>query len=377
MEGGGFNIHGQSSQGKTTCAQCGASVWGKGEIKGGFIRQWRATGNALEGIAALHTDTVLVLDELGTVDAKEAGPAIYALTGGTGKGRLSRDISLRKSTTWRVIVSSTGEVRLADKLIEGRQQARAGQQVRLVDIPADAKKGFGVFDSGGASNDARALSDQIKTATLTSYGTAGPEFVRRLIADGDQATEIQASVDDFRSKYAPKGSDGQVLRVASKFGLVAVAGELACAYGIVPWKKGGSTNAARQLFQEWCEGRGGVEASEVQAAVSKVRLFIEQHGGARFESLEPQSHPTQNRAGWLKGAGQNLEWLIPSEVWKAEVCLGHDPRLVARVLEEQGFLRRAPDGYQCVERIQGRPQRVYVITAAILSEPKKDDSTHE
>jgi hypothetical protein len=43
--------------------------------------------------------------------------------------------------------------------------------------------------------------------------------------------------------------------------------------------------------------------------------------------------------------------------------------LVARVLADRGFLRRASDGHQCVERIQGRSQRVYVVTASILSEP--------
>ena len=33
---------------------------------------------------------------------------------------------------------STGEVRVADKLVESGQRARAGQQVRLIDIPAEA-----------------------------------------------------------------------------------------------------------------------------------------------------------------------------------------------------------------------------------------------
>ena len=70
-----------------------------------------------------------------------------------------------------------------------------------------------------------------------------------------------------------------------------------------------------------------------------------------------------------KGRRPEREWLIPSETWKSEVAVGHDPQLVARVLAERGMLKRANDGFQCVERIQNITQRVYVVTARILSEP--------
>ena len=115
MEGGGFNLYGQSSRGKTTIAQAAASVWGKGDSPG-FVRPWRSTANALEAAAALHADTILILDELGAVEAKEAAMAIYSLTSGTGKGRSGRDGSLRQSLRWRTMVLSTGELRLTDKL---------------------------------------------------------------------------------------------------------------------------------------------------------------------------------------------------------------------------------------------------------------------
>jgi putative DNA primase/helicase len=371
LEGGGFNLYGQSSRGKTTIALAAASVWGKGDSPG-FLRPWRSTANALEAAAALHTDTILVLDELGAVEAREAAAAIYSLTSGTGKGRSKRDGSLRQSMVWRTMVLSTGEIRLTDKLIENRQQARAGQQVRLVDIPADAGKGFGVFDHAGHVGDPKALADKIKIAAQNSYGTAGLEFVRKLINDGVQPSEIKAIIDVFREEYAPQAADGQVLRAADRFGLVAAAGELACEWGVAPWQKGDAIEASRRCFVDWCDSRGGGEASEVQAAISKVRLFIEQHGDSRFEPVETQDRPIYNRAGWRRRDGVNREWLIPPETWKTEVTVGHDPKLVARVLADRGFLKRAEDGYQCVERIQGRLQRAYVLTAHIMSDPGRE-----
>jgi putative DNA primase/helicase len=317
VEGGGFNLYGQSSRGKTTIVKAAASVWGKGDSPG-FVRPWRSTANALEAAAALHADTILILDELGTVEAKEAAMAIYSLTSGTGKGRSGRDGSLRQSLRWRTMVLSTGELRLTDKLEENRQRARAGQQVRLVDIPADTGEGFGVFDSAGIYNDPKLLADRIKAAAQTSYGTAGPEFIRRLIAEGvhKNTDYIKAMIDAFREKYAPKNADGQVLRVADRFGLVAAAGELACDLGIVRWQEGDALEAACRCFTDWFDSRGGAEAGEVQAAISQLRLFIEKHGDSRFETIGTQDRAVNNRAGWRKGDGSEREWLIPPETWK-------------------------------------------------------------
>jgi uncharacterized protein (DUF927 family) len=369
-EGNGFNFYGQSSRGKTTLAEASASVWGKGDSPG-FVRSWRSTANALEATATLHTDTLLVLDELSVVDPREVHAAAYQLTAGTGKGRAARDGSLRQSLSWRTMVLSTGEVRITDKLEENRQRVRSGQQVRLIDVPADAGAGFGVFDSCGAYGDAKALAEAIKLAAQSNYGTAGIEFVRRLLADGEQecAATITAAVNAFRDQYAPQDADPQVLRVCDTFGLVAVAGELARGLGVVPWPQGEAWETARRCFNDWFDSREGKEAGEVQAAIAQVRLFIEQHGHSRFEHLNSQlDRPVINRAGWRRGEGANEEWLIPPETWKAEVATGQDPKLVACVLAERGMLKRTKDGFQRVEKIQGRPQRVYVVTARILTE---------
>ena len=371
IEGGGFNFFGQSSRGKTTLAEAAASVWGKGASPG-FVRSWRSTANALEATAAMHTDSLLVLDELGVVDPRDANSAAYQLAVGSGKGRAARDGSLRQSLTWRTMVLSTGEIRIADKLLEGSQRARAGQQIRLIDLPADVGRGFGAFDHGGASDDPKVLADAIKAASRSYYGTAGPEFVRRIFADGiDKSVDIiRAAIDAFRNANAPKGADGQVLRGCDRFGLVAAAGELAREFGVVPFSEGEVLDAARRCLRDWLNSRGGMEAGEVQAAISQVRLFIEQHGDSRFEPLSaPPDRPVINRAGWRRGDGGDREWLIPPETWKAEVAAGQDPVLVARVLADRGMLKRAKDGFQYVERIQGRLMRAYVVTSRIVAEP--------
>lgn len=371
QEGGGVHVFGGSSKGKTTLLQMAASVWGRGATPG-YVRAWRATANGLEGAAASASDTVLVLDELGVVDARDAAASIYGLANGVGKARAARDGSLREPRSWRVLVLSTGEVPTEAKLAEDRgRKARAGQLVRLLDIPADRGKGFGAFDHGGGDGNPGTLAKDCKQAAVSAYGTAGPEFVRRIIREGadDIGSNVRDIVSGFVAREVETGADGQIIRAAQRLGLIAAAGELATALGIVPWQEGEASAAAAWALARWVEGRGGTEPAEVRQAIEQVRLVIEQHGEARFDSLEdPDAKPASNRLGWRKGSGAAREWWIPPQVWRVEICAGLDPTMVARTLAERGMLRtQGGRGFQCKVNLGGdRRAQAYVLTAAII-----------
>jgi putative DNA primase/helicase len=270
------------------------------------------------------------------------------------------------------MVLSTGEMPMAAKINEDRngRRAQAGQAVRLLDIQADANKGFGVFDHAGADDDAARLADAIKRGARTTYGTAGPAFVKRLLAENakDAARHIIAAVETFVDKHASAGSDGQVRRAAQRLGLIGAAGEMAAGWGILPWEPGEAFAAAEAALASWVEGRGGTEGAEVREAISRVRLFIETHGDSRFEPVDKSEdfRPVTNRAGWRKGSGSDRLWLVPAETWKTEICSGIDAGLAARVLADRGMLLRGDDGLQRVHRIEGRSQRAYTITAEIM-----------
>ena len=369
IEGGGVHCYGQSSQGKTTLLQLAASVWGRGGTPG-YVRTWRATANGLEGAAAGATDTVLILDELGQVDAREMGAALYSLANGSGKARAHRDGALREPRSWRVLTVSSGEVPVDAKLSEDRsRKSRAGQLVRMLDVPADRGCGFGVFDHARPGGHAAALAKACKGAAASAYGTAGPEFVRRLIAEGVTGGDIQSFVNEFLAAKLPTGADGQVDRAAQRFGLIAIAGELATAFGITDWHEGEARDAAAWALARWIEGRGGTEPTEARQAVEQVRRTIEEHGESRFQPLDDVgARPVNNRLGWRKGAGAEREWLVLPEMWKVEVCAGLDAQSVARVLVKRGMLRRqGGESLQCTVNLGGNVRaRAYVLTAAIL-----------
>jgi uncharacterized protein (DUF927 family) len=372
-ESGGAHFYGKSSIGKTSaCVAAAASVWGKGDTKG-YVRTWRSTANALEAVAANTTDTLLPLDETGLGDPQETGTVVYQLASGAGKSRAKSDGSLSARQSWRVMTISTGELPMAAILVERGGKARAGQLVRMLDIPADAGRGFGVFDHGGRDGNSSALADAIRVAACSTYGTAGPAFVRRLVAEDEERVRqmIIDSMAAFKKDNVPDGADGQVQRAADRCALVAAAGELAIKFGILPWNPGDANDAAEGVFQAWVDGRGGIEPEEVRQALAQVRRFFEVHGECRFQPVDAakDAPPVARLAGWSRGEADKRSWLVLPEVWKGEVCVGLDPTATARILADRGILRRDANGgkFARSERTLDGTKRVYVITAAIFT----------
>jgi putative DNA primase/helicase len=183
VEGGGLHWFGPTTIGKTTLLECGQSVWGGPTYR----RSWRSTVNALEGSALLHTDTVLVLDEVHLVEARELDSAIYALVNGYGKGRADKLGGTKPVAHWRVLVLSSGEVSSEIQLAQGGINVRSGQILRFLDIPALGD--FGVFDSLHGSSGGAAFADTLREAVSAHYGHAGPLFVRHLIESGTDLRE--------------------------------------------------------------------------------------------------------------------------------------------------------------------------------------------
>jgi putative DNA primase/helicase len=357
-ESGGLNLVGSSSTGKTTALKVAASVWGGPE----FLHRWRATDNGLEAVAQIHNDNLLILDELAQVDPRYAGEIAYMLANGTGKHRARRDGLARKAATWRLLFLSAGEIGIAAHMGEVGKRARAGQEVRLADIPADAGKGHGLFEELHGFPSGVALAEYLNEKAGKAYGTAGRVFVRGLV--GIQASQLKERVEvlraDFLSSKVPPGADGQALRVASRLALIAASGELATTFTITGWAKGAAIKAAGTCFDAWLERRGGSGSQEQTAALAQVHYFIEAHGESRFTDLDSNSDRNiVNRAGFRRRTEAGIEYLVLPEVFKREVCAGFDYRLVARVLRDKGMLR-IEDASHLTIKVRGIG-RVYCI----------------
>lgn len=346
-EGGGFHFRGGSSTGKSTALVAAGSVWGGGPR--GYMRQWRATDNALEGVALAHNDALLCLDELSQIHAGAAGSAAYMIANGQGKARQAAGGGAREVASWRVLFLSNGEIGLSDKIAEGGGKAAAGMAVRIVDIGADAGAGLGLFEVLHDSEGAAGFAQRIKAASRVSYGAVGRAYIDALEGDIDGMSErVGALRRAFTSDVARAGMDGQVLRVLDRFALVGAAGELAHALGLVAWKEGEALGAAARCFADWIRDRGGTGSAEEAEAMERVRGFIAEHGEARFTPWHEVRHnrPTMKRAGFVKlvdGMGEAIEpeYFIDPSTWKGEILAGLDLRTMNAGLAAAGVL---PDG---------------------------------
>lgn len=367
-DSGGFHFRGASSTGKSTAQIVAASVWGHPTK---YKRSWRFTANGLEGIAALHNDGILILDELSECPAKDAGEAVYMLANGQGKGRATKTGAARQAQSWRLVFLSSGEESLASVMAKSGQTVKAGQEIRLVEIDADAGAGMGMFEQLNGAASPAGLAQTLKQSCGQFHGSAGPEWLGELVRlRPTLAATVKASIEAFVAAQVPADAAGQVMRVAQRFGLVATAGELATTAGLTGWKQGDATQAAAQCFSSWIANFGGHGNREDRALMESVRAFFETHGSSRFEDMSARyEQRVPNRAGFFrKDSDGEREYLVLPETFKREVCEGFDARSAGKVLLAAGWLRADPRGKASrSERLpgMGTTTRCYVFTAAM------------
>ncbi|MCO8165486.1 DUF927 domain-containing protein [Pseudomonas sp. 21LCFQ010] len=387
QESGGFHLYGDSSGGKTTHLQVAASVYGGPRL----VRSWRSTDNALESIAAAHSDGLLVLDEIGMCDPRIIGETIYMLGNGTGKARANdRGQAGRQVQEWRLLFLSTGEKTLAQHMAEANKELKAGMEVRMLAVPADAGKGLGMFENLHGFDDAALLSDSLKTKVAKYYGTPLATFLSALCEPGKldaYRVMLRRTQERFVADTLPANASGQAQRAAARFGLAGAAGELATGLGITGWPDGEALNAAKTCLNAWLAERGGAGNMEAEAIVARLRGIIERYGESRFTrwdsvaaKTDDHAPRTADRLGFRRtiqhGVGDMLHttvtyFFLPT-AWRDEVFKGMNLRSVNRELVTRGILEPGTDGKAAqLLTLPGMPKgRTYLVSGQAFATEK-------
>jgi uncharacterized protein (DUF927 family) len=373
-ESGGVHFVGESSSGKTTALRVAASVFGAPD----YLNRWRATTNGLEALATLRSDTLLILDELAQVDSKEAGEIAYMLANGSGKTRAGRTGNARSRHEWRLLFLSAGEVGLSQHMRDAGKKIKAGQAVRLVDIPADAGKGFGIFETLHQCESGAQLSQVLIEAASHFYGTPSIAFLKQITKPeilSSLPVLIKQYRDNFLDDNLPPNASGQVHRVCERFALIGAGGELATQLGITEWQRNEAMNAASVCFQAWLEHRGGAGNQERTAVLAHVQAFFEAHGASRFEDRDSKhSQQIHNRVGFKGISNGRTEYFVLPEMFRQEMCSGFEPRFVVQVLIDAGMLKTSSDNKsQTSHRCQGSVKKCYHF---IRTEPNQTSQTY-
>jgi putative DNA primase/helicase len=372
-ESGGIHFHGGSSTGKSTALLVGGSVCGGGGQLG-FVQTWRSTVNGLEVMAEGHNDGTLFLDELAQVDPHDAAETAYMLGNGQGKSRMTKSIGARKRMTWGLLIVSSGEVTLAEHASSAGKRTRAGVEMRLVNIDADAGREMGIIEELNSMPSSEALVSHLRDAAQKYYGTVFRVFLEILT---QHRSEVEAAVAEAREalkESLPPGAVGEVRRVAERLAIIAAAGTLATKWRLTGWSEADAIEGARKCLSAWIAKRGNAASSDVEAALAQLRAFLERHGSSRFQIMNPKTVNAgdaariANRAGFLRRAGEETEYLVLRDTFRTEICCGFDHRAVAKELSRRGFLVRQDTSMTIKARLPeiGGTTRVYCIRAAIL-----------
>jgi len=402
---------GRSTTGKTTCLLAANSVVGPPAL----VATWRTTADGLEQKALTHCDGFLALDEIGQVDAKTLDHMVYTLGNGTAKQRAQvydHGVGAAPSRRWRVAALSTGEKTLETLLAMDRRNVNAGQAVRFVEIPAEER--YGAFTELRGYGSGAVFADTLRRATSRYYGTPIRAFLEKLCNDDRDALNrdtLNQALDKCTGclleavKNSGAAPGAQASRVLTSMALVAVAGELATAYGITGWSEGEAFRAALHCYRLWAQRRAAGTDFETVSVIRLVYDFITRHGDSRFSPIgggipagndipddeqagddipggesgtvsgtvyvnNPVVRPVvHHRAGYYRDLRNgDRQYLFTADGFD-EAVHGFDPRRARQELKHQGVLIQGKGhDSQLVRPGPGQPRvRVYVISFNALN----------
>ncbi|CAO3449079.1 DUF927 domain-containing protein [Azospirillum largimobile] len=377
-----IHLFGLSSKGKTICQLAALSMFQRA-VKTELI-SWNLTPNALEEIAALHCDRLLVLDEAGLLfgsnpraGVEAAHDIAFKLVGGNGRRR-SRHFATASKTpdwSWRLMGLSSGEKSFTEMAAVAGIARLEGEEVRIIDIPAIMDEETGVFHRVPRGTSSAALALRVEAAAQTHHGHAARAFMealtQRLHADRERVLKrIALRSDEFMSA-AGVSTDSWERRYASRFALAYAAACLAIAAKIVPWQR---EEALEALVDTYQAARAVPKDGEVQAQAAMVEVWKNVCAQllARKAST-PGDHPPSVGSYYVKmDEDHGRLFLVPPETMEHWVG---DKRLRVRLgkwMREQKLLvttsRGLPTRQVELLGIRGRPTYYCIRAGAVERE---------
>jgi putative DNA primase/helicase len=324
-----FGVHlcDVTSTGKTTGSLLACSVWGAANRPGSgptLLFSFNSTTNALESLCESRNDMLMVFDEIGSHDGGSFTVTIYRIAGGVQKGRLGRDGNLRECSEWQFTFITTGERSVLETLAEDTREGRvrSGQTVRLLNLDTDNR-----IIRAKNQSEATEIVSTIRSAIIENYGSAGPEFVQRLIEamrdDHIDRDTLRETWDDCLDDLMVPNLENHHVRALRHLALVALAGLLAVDLDILPFTDAEileSVHVARDMYLASPDMLGDA-AREAQ----NVKDYIEENRD-RFRRYTKGSEP-------VRGGQVGYQYTLHGEVFYLFTKLGLGRAAKARNLK--------------------------------------------
>ncbi|MBO1561594.1 TOPRIM and DUF927 domain-containing protein [Yersinia pseudotuberculosis] len=357
-DGFGIHFYEQSSSGKTTTANIASSLYGEPDA---LRLTWFGTALGIANEAAAHNDGLMPLDEVGQgADPDSVAKSAYTLFNGVGKLQGAKEGGNRDLKRWRTVALSTGEMDIETFIASSGSKVKAGQLVRLLNIPLEKAHQHHETPNG------KAHADALKDAYQHNYGAAGRYWIKHLADHQQQAVAAVREAESRWRSLIPADYGEQVHRVAARFAVL----EAALLFGrvVTGWDKQECRDAIQHNFNAWIK-EFGTGNKEHQQIIEQTEGFLNAYGLSRFAPLpyDPQSLPIRDLAGYRDKGKHDRDAMVfytfPA-AFEDEIARGFNVKHFAKALAGAGMLTPPASGrgYQRKSpRIDGRQINVYVI----------------
>lgn len=345
-----FHLFGNSSTGKTSALQAGVSPWGRGsdpQLSGqarSLIERWNSTSNAMEPMAATHSDLLLAIDELGS--SGDATVSVYNATSGRGKARMTDTGGMRDQHQWSLCILSSGEFSMQEKIEETtKRKAKTGEIIRANDIPVAEL----AHDNTLSQDEERQLIEALKRQCGESYGTAGPAFIQIVLdhfrTEAPLRDWLKGTIDTFHAEMVEAAeASGRHLgpahvRAMRRFAFVSAVGCLASQTEVLPFSEEVVAQSIAAVSEAWLSGLPPL--SEGERALDDIRAYVVRNAGQilNFDAWKAtgcqQSGLPRDMRAILK---KDLLLFTPEQF--AQACGDMSVKEALKYLHGQGILRR-------------------------------------
>ena len=357
----GFGVHlfEQSSAGKTTTANIASSLWGEPDA---LRLTWYGTALGIANEAEAHNDGLLPLDEIGQgSNARDVATSAYTLFNGAGKLQGAKEGGNREMKRWRTVAISTGEMDIDTFLSAGGIKVKAGQLVRLLNIPMEKSTAFNGLPNG------KAHADALKEAWTDNHGAAGREWVKWLAGHQQEAKQ---AVRDAQARWRgliPADYGEQVHRVAERFAILEAA--LVTGAPVTGWGEQASRDAIQHSFNAWVK-EFGTGNKEHQQIIEQCEAFLNAYGFSRYlpyPETDARDLPIKELAGYRTGNPSGDEvyrfYTFPA-AFEREIASGFNHTQFARALASAGMLETGDKGRhkkKALRKMGGKQHVFYVL----------------
>jgi len=378
IDGGGFHIFGPSGVGKTILLKIAASVMGsssspdQGSQEPCYMMSWGATKNGIEAKFNLFNDGLLILDELGKYTSKNFGADVYAIAGGAYTMRMNSSLESVDLKPANFMLLSSGELSMQEMLRRLKEPLLGqGKSVRMPGIPLESSD----LNCPELYSDSEAASKAFEDAINDNCGFLFEDFIKKLLNHKQSYDELRVDVKarfesvlaEMNKRLPNKGSIES--RVLKRFALMAVAGQLAYEFGVLPWNDEKVMEALSFVYKRYHSYEPNrLSDAEIAFRQIKRKLQSEQGNFVRVKSTTvPNKHYgyisdthyyiyTEVFKGWLMSANESdvIQLLINNKLLKSEA--GRNTLRTTEHLSKRGNVRGASchnqrrETFYCIDR---------------------------